>query len=173
MIWFWYFIVYSFFGFLLEVAYARCTGSHPARKCQLVLPLCPVYGIGACTIVLAGQYAHTPAALFVLGAVLATAAEYFTAVFYENVLGVSFWDYQDLPFNFQGRVCLLFALAWGILALPLVWWIHPALTPLISSLPRPVGWCMLLTFLCDSLVSFMLLRRNGNRDCLNWYQQRE
>ena len=45
MIWVWNFILYSFFGFLLEVAYARATGGRGDRKSLLVLPLCPVYGL--------------------------------------------------------------------------------------------------------------------------------
>ena len=51
MRWLWYFIIYSFCGFLLEVAFARAI-HHPKRdrKCLLLLPLCPVYGLGACLI---------------------------------------------------------------------------------------------------------------------------
>ena len=47
MRWLWYFIIYSFCGFLLEVAFARAI-RHPKRdrKCLLLLPLCPVYGLG-------------------------------------------------------------------------------------------------------------------------------
>ena len=46
--WLWYFYWYSFLGFLLEVAFARISG-HPKRdrKCLLLLPLRPVYGLGA------------------------------------------------------------------------------------------------------------------------------
>ena len=44
----WIFLTYSFFGFVLEVVYARLTRSEkPDRKCLLVLPLCPVYGLAA------------------------------------------------------------------------------------------------------------------------------
>ena len=48
MRWLWYFIIYSFCGFLLEVAFARAI-RHPKRdrKCLIFLPLCPVYGLGA------------------------------------------------------------------------------------------------------------------------------
>ena len=69
MVIFWNFTLYSFLGFLLEVAYAHATGGRPNRKCLRVLPLCPVYGIGACLILffsaLAKEY---PPALFFLGA---------------------------------------------------------------------------------------------------------
>ena len=50
--WIWYFIWYSFLGFLLEVGYARWTGGRRDRKCLLLLPLCPVYGLGACVVLL-------------------------------------------------------------------------------------------------------------------------
>ena len=43
----WYFWIYSFFGFLLEKAFAAATHSpHRVRRCFLLLPLCPVYGLG-------------------------------------------------------------------------------------------------------------------------------
>ena len=46
MVWFWYFLIYSFLGFLVEVAYVRLVGGVKRdRKCRLVLPICPVYGL--------------------------------------------------------------------------------------------------------------------------------
>ena len=53
MVWFWYFLIYSFLGFLVEVAYVRLVGGVKRdRKCRLVLPICPVYGLGAVAITL-------------------------------------------------------------------------------------------------------------------------
>ena len=93
MIWVWNFILYSFFGFLLEVAYARATGGRGDRKSLLVLPLCPVYGVGACLILLLPRTViQNPFTLFLLGGLAATAAEYGMAILYERGLGVSFWD---------------------------------------------------------------------------------
>lgn len=109
MIWFWTFLFYSLMGFFLEVAYARSTGGDPNRKCLLLLPLCPVYGLGACAILLLpGWVSRSLPALFLLGGLTATAAEYLTALFYHYVLHVSFWDYRGLPGSLQGRVCLPF-----------------------------------------------------------------
>ena len=173
VVWFWNFVVYSFLGFLLEVTFARMTGGRPDRKCLLVLPLCPVYGLGACAILLLpSQVASVPLLLFLGGALTATAAEYLMALFYEEALGVSFWDYRELPGNIQGRVCLPFSLAWGLLSLPLVYWVHPALLPLLLAIPRPVTWLALATLLTDALLSGLLLRRTGDRHCLQWYAVR-
>ena len=114
MIWVWNFILYSFFGFLLEVAYARATGGRGDRKSLLVLPLCPVYGVGACLILLLPRTViQNPFTLFLLGGLAATAAEYGMAILYERGLGVSFWDYTGLPGSIQGKICLPFSLAWG------------------------------------------------------------
>lgn len=167
MIWVWNFTLYSFFGFLLEVAFAKATGGRAQRKCLRVLPLCPVYGLGACLILLlpAAVKAHPPA-VFLFGSLAATAAEYWMAVFYEKGLGVSFWDYHELPGNLQGRVCLPFSLAWGTLSLPLVYWVHPALAPWLAAVPAPVTWAALATLLADAALSTALLRIHGDIACL-------
>ena len=168
MVWFWSFLVYSWLGFLLEAAYALLVGASPDRKCLLVLPLCPVYGLGACTILLLAGRQLGPAPLFLLGCAAATAVEYAAALFYQRLLGVSFWDYRGLPGNVQGRVCLPFSLAWGLLALPLARWLHPALAPWLAAIPAPVSWAALAVFLCDAVLSAVLLRRTGSKACLNW-----
>ena len=169
MVTFWNFTLYSFLGFLLEVAYARATCGRSGRKCLRVLPLCPVYGIGACLILfLSGPASPYPPVLFLLGTLTATAVEYLTAVFYELVLGVSFWDYGDLPGNLRGRVCLPFSLAWGMLTLALVYCIHPALTPLLERIPAPVSWTAMAALGSDLLLSAALLRRYRDIACLQW-----
>ena len=115
---FWYFIGYSFLGFLLEVAFARLTGAAKRdRKCFMLLPLCPVYGLGALAILsLPRPVMENGLLLILVGGAAATAVEYVMAAFYEKILGVSFWDYSGLPGNINGRVSLPFPLhggCWG------------------------------------------------------------
>ena len=165
MIWVWNFILYSFFGFLLEVAYARATGGRGDRKSLLVLPLCPVYGVGACLILLLPRTViQNPFTLFLLGGLAATAAEYGMAILYERGLGVSFWDYTGLP----GSI----SLAWGALALPLIYFVHPAVARLTALIPPGVTWTAAATVAADMAVSGVLMKVTGNRDCLRWYQKR-
>ena len=172
MVWFWYFLLYSFIGFLLEVIFAWAAGSHPQRKCLLVLPLCPVYGLGACLILGTAGHITQPVALFLIGGVLSTACEYIMAAFYEDVLRVSFWDYSDIPCNLHGRVCLPFSLAWGLLSVPLVRWLHPAVVSLTLLPPYPVTLLTAAALVCDVLVSGLLLRHFRTRDALDWYLRR-
>ena len=47
----WLFWTYSFLGYLLEKAFAWLTRSpQQVRKCFLLLPLCPVYGLGVLAV---------------------------------------------------------------------------------------------------------------------------
>ncbi|MCI8870564.1 MAG: putative ABC transporter permease [Lawsonibacter sp.] len=172
MVWFWYFVIYSFFGFLLEAAFARASGGRPDRKCLLLLPLCPVYGLGAGAILLLAPLAgNHPARLFLLGGAAATAVEYAVGWWYETFLGVSFWDYTGLPGSLQGRVCLPFSLAWAALSLPLVHFVHPAVRAWVSAVPVPVTLSMAALVLSDLAVSAVLLKVTGDRASLQWYRK--
>ena len=168
---FWQFLLYSFLGFLLEVVFARITHSgKPDRKCMILLPLCPVYGLGALAITqLPAAVQSRPLLLFFLGASTATAVEYGTDWFYQTVLRVRFWDYSALRWNLNGRVCLLFSGFWGLLALGLATWVHPIIVPLISMIPS--GWFLpaLLLLLTDGILSALILRTTGTTDSLRWY----
>ncbi len=172
MEWFWDFVLYSFFGFLLEVAYARASRGRPDRKCLLLLPLCPVYGLGALAILaLAPLAGSSPVLLFFAGGAAATAVEYGAALWYAKGLGVSFWDYSGLPGSVEGRVCLPFSLVWGALALLLTYWVHPALGRWAADIPDPVTASMAALVLGDMAVSGLMLRRTGDRSCLQWYKK--
>lgn len=171
LIWFWSFVFYSFLGFVLEVTFAWMTGGRMDRKGLLLLPLCPVYGLGACGILWLAPLARGNVFwLFLVGAAAATAAEYLAAVWYEQGLGVSFWDYTDLPGNIQGRVCIPFTAAWGLLSLGLVRWVHPWAVEWMVRIPVGVTAAMAVLVSADFVISSMMMKRTGDRRCLQWYR---
>ena len=171
MIWFWAFVFYGFLGFVLEVTYAWMTGGRMDRKGLLLLPLCPVYGLGACWILWLVPLAKENLFwMFLLGAVAATAAEYVAAVWYERGLGVSFWDYTGLPGNVQGRVCIPFTAAWGVLSLGLVRWVHPWAAGWMARIPAGVTAAMLVLVAADFVISSVMMKHTGDRRCLQWYR---
>lgn len=170
---FWNFLFYSFLGFALEVAFARVTRSPKRdRKCLYLLPLCPVYGLGAVLILTLPEAVRSrPALLFLCGAACATAAEYAVDWFCEKALGVRFWNYSALPGNLNGRVCLPFSLAWGALAIGLTKWVHPAAARWVAAIPGAWTLPVLLLVLADALHSAVLLRVTGSTACLRWYDR--
>lgn len=169
--WFWFFMLYSFLGFVLEVLFARAIHNPKRdRKCLYFLPLCPVYGLGAVLILALPAYVLSrPLLLLPCAAVLATAAEYFTALFYEKAAGVSFWDYSHLPWHLQGRVCLLFSAIWGALALGLVYGVHPFVSALTERIPGAWAVPAVLFLLLDAGFTLYVLRRERSTEALRWY----
>ena len=169
---FWQFLFYSFSGFLLEVAYARLSRTAKQdRKCHLLLPVCPVYGIGGLLLgLLPGSVTTSPFLLFLMGAAVCTAAEWGMSLFYEKAARTAFWDYSALPWNLGGRVCLLFSFAWGLLALPVTYVIQPHLSRWSSGVPAGITLFAALLYLADAAFSLYLLRRGGT-DSLLWYRR--
>lgn len=167
-----YFFIYSFLGFLLEVAYTRIVRAEKKdRKCFFLLPLCPVYGVGAlCILLLPAMVKSSPPLLMALGAAAATAAEFFTGLFYERVMRVKFWDYSGLPGNLGGRVCLLFSGFWGALALILVYLVHPLVSAAAGRIPGVLLPPALLLLVMDGVFTVRLLRREGDTEALRWYR---
>ena len=164
----WTFWTYSFFGYLLEMGYAATHAAQRARKGFLLLPMCPVYGLGALAV-LALPPALTDgfwqSALW--GGLAATAVEYAVHLAYDRLLGVRFWDYSRVKWNLRGRICLPFSLAWGLLtgaALPPV---QRALGPVLAAIPPAVTYAVLLVFTADAVVSLRLLRRAGDPGILS------
>ena len=170
MRWLWYFIIYSFCGFLLEVAFARMAG-HPKRdrKCFLLLPLCPVYGLGACLILLLAPLVRSPLWVMAAGGLAATGAELVMGLFYQFVLGVKFWDYAGMRGSIGGLVCPAFSLCWSVLALTLVYLVHPAVALLAQQIPLVLAPPTLILLGADALVSCVALRRTGTTEVLRWY----
>lgn len=175
MVLFWYFAVYSFFGFLLEIGFAWVIHARKKdRKCFLLLPLCPVYGLGALAIMSLPQSVQdAPLLLVLLGGLAATGAEYFMAVVYEKGLGVSFWDYSEIPGNWQGRVCPLFSLFWGLLAPILVHRVHPMVVELVREIPDVLSLWVAVLVAADGVCTAVLLHRTRSTDSLRWYDMHE
>lgn len=154
----WYFWIYSFLGYLLEKAFAAATrAEHQGRKCFLLLPLCPVYGLGMLAVLaLPPAWTEGPR-LLLSGGLAATAVEYAVHWAYEALLGVRFWDYGQMRGNLRGRVCLTFTLAWGVLTAVSVWWIQPWVEALARRIPPEATYLFLLVFTADALLSARFL----------------
>lgn len=170
MAWLWYFIIYSFCGFLLEVGFARAVG-HPKRdrKCLLLLPLCPVYGLGACLAVALAGLSRNPLWVMAAGAAATTGAEFLMGAFYRYALGVEFWNYDGIPGSVHGLVCPFFSACWAALSLALVYFVHPLVARAAAGIPAFWGPPALIVLGSDLLVSCVALSRTGTTQVLKWY----
>ena len=169
MAYFWYFLFYSFLGYLLEKLFARATHSpRQVRKCFLLLPLCPVYGLALCALLMTGaERVGDPIALLLRGAAVTTAVEYAVHWGYERLLGVQFWDYTRSRLNVNGRICLPFSLAWGILSAAAVRLVQPSLRTLASALPDAWALLVLLLLAFDAILTVRVLHTYHDTELLS------
>ena len=167
----WIFLIYSFFGYLLEILFARAVG-HPKRdrKCLILLPLCPVYGVGAMLIRFFTSGLRHPVWVMAVGFVAATAAELVVGAVYRWGLGVEFWNYRDMPHTIAGLVCLRFSLCWCVLSLVLVYGVDPWVSAWARAVPRWLDGPAFTLLAADLVVSAVALRRTGSTEVLRWYR---
>ena len=167
----WYLLIYSFLGYLLEVGYAKLVhGRGSGRKCLLLLPLCPVYGVGAVAIVALSGAHPQPMWVMGVGFGAATVVELLFGLYYKYVLGVAFWNYSKIRWNVGGLVCLPFSLAWSGLALALVYTVHPIVKSCVSALPTAFTVPVWIVLGADCLISSIALKREKNTAVLQWYR---
>ena len=85
MFWFWIFFFYSLAGSGLEKLYALVTHArHRVRKCFLLLPLCPVYGLAMAAVLYLAGDTESFWQLALYGGILCTAVEYAVHFYMKN-----------------------------------------------------------------------------------------
>lgn len=165
--WFVYFLFYSFGGYGLEKLFARAIHSErQVRKCFLLLPLCPVYGLAMALLL-----AVTPAGcgffwLAILGGAVCTAAEYLVHLFYDKVFGVWFWDYRPMRGHVRGRICPQFTIAWGLLSALAVRWVQPAAEALADWLAPEIVFLLWILLAADCMLTGSLLWKYHDTELL-------
>ena len=122
-----YFVVYSVAGFIIETIFGLLTkGVLESRKSFLYGPFCSIYGLGAVLMILPLQkYKKNNYTLFFAGFFIGSIIEYMVSLVGELIFHIKWWDYSDQMFNINGRICVLFSLFWGLLAIYLMSDINP------------------------------------------------
>lgn len=129
-----YFVVYSVAGFIIETIFGLLTkGVLESRKSFLYGPFCSIYGLGAVLMILPLQkYKKNNYTLFFAGFFIGSIIEYMVSLIGELIFHIKWWDYSDQMFNINGRICVLFSLFWGLLAIYLMSDINPRIDKFID-----------------------------------------
>lgn len=132
-----YFIIYSFLGFIIETIFGMLTkGVVESRQSCLYGPFCCIYGLGAAVMIPGLQkFKKRNWTLFLAGAIEGSIVEYIISWVGEIIFHIKWWDYSNMPFDINGRICLLFTIFWGILALVLIRLINPYIERFIDKIP--------------------------------------
>lgn len=122
-----YFIIYSIIGFIIETIFGILTkGVLESRKSFIIGPFCSIYDLGAVIMILALQkFKKNNYTLFFGGFLVGSIIEYVVSLIGEAIFHVVWWDYSDMAFNINGRICVAFSMFWGILAIYLITHFNP------------------------------------------------
>ena len=165
--WFVYFLFYSLCGYGLEKLHARLSHSpRQVRKCFVLLPLCPVYGLAMTALLALAPEGLGVLPLMVLGGAVCTGVEFLVHLFYDKVLGVQFWDYRPMRGHIQGRICPQFAVIWGVLSAAALRWVQPAAEWAAATLPPWTAFLLWMALAADCVLSAALLRRYRDTELL-------
>lgn len=157
-----YFIIYSFFGWCLEVVYQAVEHGKFINRGFLNGPYCPIYGLGV--IIVSGALdpiKQNIVILFVGSVILTSALELITGFLLEKIFHMHWWDYSGERFNIRGYICLKFSLLWGIACLIVVRLIHPAIEHFVEDIPHTFGlvfiFMFMIGFVSDMIVTLFAI----------------
>ena len=130
-----YFITYSFLGWVMESIFRSVCEKKLINTGFLKGPFCPIYGIGAIIMILfLKNFSNNLILLFFISIIVFTIWEYIVGILLEKLFHTKYWDYSNNKFNFQGRICLMNSIFWGILGVVFIQYIHPFIENIIEKL---------------------------------------
>lgn len=152
-----FFIIYSFFGWILESVLKTYIQRKPVNSGFLYGPLCPIYGIGALIMLtFLEQFKNNILLLFIIGFIVLSIWEYLVGLLLEKIFHTKYWDYSENKFNIQGRVCLMNSIFWGILGVVFIQYIHPFISMQIKKVPQNVLIILSISITVAIIIDFIV-----------------
>ena len=128
-----YFTVYSVMGWIYETVYVTIRTGKWSNRGFLYGPVVPIYGVGGVAltalcdaIAVYTDFRYTWWQVFIVSFLGSIVLEYSTSWLLEKLFHARWWDYNYMPFNINGRVCLPYSLAFGVAGLVVVYLVAPA-----------------------------------------------
>lgn len=156
----------GFAGVVVELLWCLIRHGYLESRSGLVYgPFNLLYGAGAVvlTVCLYRFRNHSGWISFLGGMIVGTVVEYGCSWGQEMIFGSRSWDYSAMPFNINGRVCLLYSVFWGFLGLFWIKDLYPRMAKWILKIPNKPGkiiTVVLTVFLAwNSVVSLAAVHR--------------
>lgn len=127
------FIIYSILGWSLEVLLSLYEHKRFINRGFLIGPYCPIYGAGSILLtLLLTNYENNIIILFILSMVICGILEYFVSFILEKIFKLRWWDYTNMKFNINGRICLETLVIFGIFGVLLIKITNPFLLNILN-----------------------------------------
>lgn len=160
----------SFAGVLIEMLWCLITNGYIESRSGLVYgPFNLLYGAGAValTVCLYKFRNHGKWISFLGGMIVGSVVEYICSLGQEMLFGSRSWDYSHMPFNINGRICLLYSVFWGFLGVLWIKNLYPRMAKWILKIPNHIGkivtWILVVFFVFNSFMSCVSMFRWSKR----------
>lgn len=137
-----FFIIFSFLGWILETLFCYCVLGEFVERGFLHSPICPIYGTGALILTMYLDKTKSKTnyvKLFFLFIIIFSFFEYLVGFTLDALFAARWWDYTNSSYNLNGRITLLNSFLWGIATVLFVRFIYPLLKwfkeKIISKIP--------------------------------------
>lgn len=164
------FIIAGVVGDLIEVVFCRFSmGKWMSRSGFAFGQFSMVWGFAlAFGTVALYRYMNTKWwKIILIGSVFGGAFEYLCSMITEYFFDQIYWDYSHLPFNVNGRICLLFCVFWGIAFLVYLKVLLPQIMKLINAIPvqklKVICWVIMILLVFDLVITNRIQQRYYQR----------
>ncbi len=156
------FFIYSFLGWVMEVTLTLITDKKFVNRGFLLGPCCPIYGCGCILLnLLLHNYTNNILVLFILTMFTCSLLEYITSFLMEKIFKLRWWDYSQMKFNINGRICLETMTPFSILGVLAIKFATPFFITNINKLSEKtiliISIILITLFIIDVIISLTIV----------------
>ena len=94
--------------------------------------------------------------LFIGGFFIGSVVEYVVSLLGELIFHIKWWDYSEMAFNINGRICIAFSFFWGVLAIFLMTFFNPKVDKIIDKIPNKYFKTVTITGIVIIAIDFII-----------------
>lgn len=156
------FFIYAILGWIIETTLVSIEKRKFVNRGFLIGPYCPIYGFGGLAItILLKNYTKDPIVLFLMAVIICGTLEYFTSYIMEKIFKARWWDYSNKKFNINGRICLEYAMLFGIGGTLIMYFINPMIINVMdttsSTVIKVLAITLFIIYIVDNIISYIVM----------------
>lgn len=156
------FVIYAMMGWIMEIIVCSISENKLVDRGFLIGPYCPIYGVGAITIIFLLQpFLYDPLLVFLFSSFFCAIIEYSTSYIMEKLFNARWWDYSEQLLNLNGRITLKNTIAFGLLGLLLLFFINPFISDLVNKIPDSnlviITIIIMIAMAIDAITTFIIV----------------
>jgi uncharacterized membrane protein len=168
------FFIYTFIGWIWEVILSFFQYKKFINRGFLIGPCLPIYGFGGLIATvffskldISDSFINV-LVIFVCTTLICSVLEYFTSYIMEKLFNNRWWDYSDMKYNLNGRICLLCSLGFGAGCTVVIKLVNPFFRMIFDKIAMPynvlwgLDFALIALIFLDTMISFKIIKNFKN-----------